>query len=133
MHNNNTDNPSQPVHPAQNGTGTITSTARPAIQLQNNYTQVAHSVAGGGASAATLYHDQAREEREGEEEEDLYSSIPEIMGAQNAISNPHYENVPLKCPRPPIACSENHLEVGSNSATLHPGAKLYTTGQCTLA
>ena len=101
-------------------------TARPAIQLQNNYIQVAHS-AGGGASTTTLY--QAREEREGEEEEDPYSSISEIMPAcsQNALSNPHYENVPLKCPHPPIACSENHLETGSNSATIHPGA----IGGCT--
>ena len=55
------------------------------------------------------------------------------MAEQYAISGPHYENLPLRDPHPPTTCSENHLEIGSNSATIHPqaGAILHTTGKCT--
>ena len=69
---------------------------------------------------------QARKGEGEEEEEDPYfSSIPEIMITQNAI--PHYENLPQRNLHPPIARSESRLEIGSNSANIHPGANLYTT------
>jgi hypothetical protein len=46
---------------------------------------------------------------------------------------PTYENLPLRGtgPQRPIAYSENYMKEGSNKATIHPGVKLHTTGECT--
>jgi hypothetical protein len=71
----------------------------------------------GGAGAAIFK--QGREEEE--EEEGIYT-----------LPAPTYENLPLRGPPLPIACSENYTKKGSNKATLHPGVKLHITGECIL-
>ena len=52
-----------------------------------------------------------------------------MMAAQKTM--PYYENLPQRALHPPITCSESCLEISSrNSATIHPGTNLHTTGEC---
>jgi hypothetical protein len=63
-----------------------------------------------GSAGAAIFN-QGREE----DEEGIYTSL-----------TPTYENLPLRGPQRPIACSKNYMKEGSNKATIHPGVKLHS-------